>query len=99
MELFNERQALLAKQAWRILQQPNSLVALTLRAKYFLGGHFLGVEVGQGGSYAWRSILKGMDLLRKGIRFQVGPGEHISVWHECMTLDFQDLTPLNLIRE
>ncbi|KAL6131080.1 hypothetical protein ACLB2K_069458 [Fragaria x ananassa] len=80
MEAFN--QALLAKQAWRILQQPESLVALTLRATYFPGDHFLRVEVENGDSYAWRSILKGRDLLRKGIRFQVGSGQNISVWHD-----------------
>ncbi|KAL6176560.1 hypothetical protein ACLB2K_053193 [Fragaria x ananassa] len=37
---------------------------------------------GSDASYVWRSLLKGRELLRKGIWYQVRNGESISVWHE-----------------
>ena len=32
------------------------------------------------GSYAWRSLLKGRDVLWRGARWRVGTGETIKVW-------------------
>ncbi|XP_062014305.1 uncharacterized protein LOC133730800 [Rosa rugosa] len=80
MELFN--QALLAKQGWRILRCPDSLLARTLRAKYFPNSDFLHACVHPGDSYTWRSLMKGKDLLVKGVRYQVGSGEAINVWSD-----------------
>jgi hypothetical protein len=39
LESFNL--ALLAKQAWRIFQYPDSLVAKVFQEKYYAGGNFL----------------------------------------------------------
>ncbi|XP_004296207.1 PREDICTED: uncharacterized protein LOC101297422 [Fragaria vesca subsp. vesca] len=80
MRLFN--MALLAKQGWRLIRQPNSLLAQVLKARYFPSESFMEAEVAKGCSFTWRSILKGRDLLKKGLRFQVGNGESISVWDD-----------------
>ncbi|XP_021839107.1 uncharacterized protein [Spinacia oleracea] len=51
---FNE--ALLAKQAWRIMNMPELLSSRILRARYFPNGSFLNSGVGCRPSYIWRSI-------------------------------------------
>ena len=44
-------QALLAKQCWRILSKPSSLVAMIFKAKYFPKGDFLDAYIGHNPSY------------------------------------------------
>ena len=49
--------ALLAKQGWRIQQNPNSLVYRVYKAKYFAKGSFGQAQLGKRPSYTWRSIM------------------------------------------
>jgi hypothetical protein len=62
--LFN--QALLAKQAWRLITYPDSLCARVLKAKYFPNGNLLDTVVAGDASQTWRAIEHGLDLLKKG---------------------------------
>lgn len=57
MECFN--QALLAKQAWRLLHFEECLMARVLKGKYYADENFLKVQVGKKASYAWKSIIYG----------------------------------------
>ena len=34
----------------------------------------------RGGSYAWRSILKGRDVIQRGARWRVGDAKSINIW-------------------
>ena len=54
IEIFNL--ALLAKQGWRIFQQPDSLVAKFFKEKYYPHGSFLDYNLRRQLSYTWRSI-------------------------------------------
>ncbi|XP_039015893.1 uncharacterized protein LOC120146379 [Hibiscus syriacus] len=48
--------ALLAKQGWRLLANPSSLVGRLIQEKYFSSGDFLSSRLGVNPSYMWRSI-------------------------------------------
>jgi hypothetical protein len=65
IELFNL--ALLARQAWRVLQVPDSLSARVLKAVYFPNGDILSAVVGPHPSQVWRAILEGRDALKVGL--------------------------------
>ena len=69
-----------AKQAWRLLQNHNSLFYRVFKFKFFSDCSILEASNSYSGSYAWHSILKGWDVLLKGARWRVGSGESISVW-------------------
>jgi hypothetical protein len=79
-EDFN--QALLAKQAWRMVTNPGSLCARVLRARYFKEGDFLTARCPKRASYTWRSILHGRELLKEGLIWRIGNGEKVSVWEQ-----------------
>jgi len=65
---------------WRIIQQPESLVAQVLRDKYFPNSTFLQASLGRNPSYAWRSIFKAKAIIEKGMLWRVGNGETIKIW-------------------
>ncbi|KAK0595746.1 hypothetical protein LWI29_009655 [Acer saccharum] len=80
LSLFN--QALIAKQAWRILVNPSSLAARILKAKYFQTEDFLQVSIKSGCSHLWRSLIWGRSLLLKGLRWKVGDGRSINAFKD-----------------
>ena len=63
LRLFN--QALLAKQAWRLLVFPDSLCAKVMKAKYYPHGHLLDTVFPQVTSTTWQGIMHGLELLKK----------------------------------
>lgn len=67
-DLSSFNQALIAKQGWRILQYPDSLMARILKAKYFKHSCFLNAKVGSQPSFVWRSILWGRMVFQNGLR-------------------------------
>lgn len=75
-------QALLAKQAWRIIHCDDCLMTKILKGKYLGEESFVQVQQCKNASYAWKSILYGRELLIKGLKRSVGNGRDIRVWTE-----------------
>ncbi|XP_019180195.1 PREDICTED: uncharacterized protein LOC109175386 [Ipomoea nil] len=72
--------ALLAKQGWRLMVHPESLVARLLKAKYFPHCEFLDASLGRNPSSIWRSILVGQQILRKGAARRISNGADTNLW-------------------
>ena len=64
---FSFNFALLAKQCWRILQNPHSLFFRVFKAHYFPSCSFMEAQLGSNPSFLWRSLLSGRDTLTKGL--------------------------------
>ncbi|XP_042968979.1 uncharacterized protein LOC122301650 [Carya illinoinensis] len=73
-ESFNY--ALLAKQAWRILQVHHSLASQVLRAKYFPKIDFLKAKVGVRPFFIWMSICSARHLIERGTISRIGNGHN-----------------------
>jgi hypothetical protein len=80
LRAFNE--ALLAKQGWRIITQPHSLIAQVLKAKYFPKESFLKAQPKQNMSYTWRSIIQARWVLKQGCFWTIGNGADIDMWED-----------------
>nr|KYP72469.1 hypothetical protein KK1_005058 [Cajanus cajan] len=74
--------AMLGKQAWRLLTNPNSLISIIYRAKYYPDGNFLNASLGHNPSYTWKSLWSTQHLLKNGTRWRLGNGNTIPVWGE-----------------
>jgi hypothetical protein len=57
---------LLAKHVWRLVQEPDSLCARVLRARYFPSSDLLNAELKKRSSFTWQSIWSGIQTLKKG---------------------------------
>lgn len=96
IEGFN--QALLAKQMWRILVYPGSLVARLFKGKYFPNSDILKAKKWGAQSFVWCSLLWGRDLLRQGLRKRIGDGHLTSVYKDPWLpreSTFRTFTPFN----
>uniref|UniRef100_A0A2N9FI47 CCHC-type domain-containing protein n=1 Tax=Fagus sylvatica TaxID=28930 RepID=A0A2N9FI47_FAGSY len=81
LQFFN--QALLARQGWRLLHHPHSLVCCILKAKYFPHTSFLEAQVSGNVYYIWRSICEARNVMRDGLRWRVGSGTNIKIWKDA----------------
>ncbi|KAA3474993.1 reverse transcriptase [Gossypium australe] len=74
--------ALLAKQGWRLLRNPNSLLARTLKAKYYKSSDFLKSELGNLPSFTWKSLWAAKGLILQGMGWRIGDGKTVSIWND-----------------
>jgi hypothetical protein len=80
MHLFNK--AMLAKQVWRLQTDPNSLLGLSLKAKYYPNTDILHAQQGRYSSYAWQSIYQSISTIKRGSCWKVGNGNSINIWED-----------------
>ncbi|GMI66356.1 hypothetical protein like AT4G29090 [Hibiscus trionum] len=74
--------ALLAKQGWRLIQNLNALWAQLLRGLYFPNGDVFTAKRGNNPSWAWLSIVDGIDTIKKGSRWNLKNGKNICIWDD-----------------
>ncbi|GLT80072.1 hypothetical protein SLA2020_515330 [Shorea laevis] len=74
--------AMLGKQGWRLLVNPESLVARLLKAKYYPRSDFLHAELKPSCSFTWRSICSASTLLKQGCRRLIGDGRSTDIWND-----------------
>lgn len=79
-KLFN--QALLARQAWRLIDRPHSLCARVLKAKYYPNGSLIDTSFSGNASPGWRAIEYGLELLKQGIIWRIGNGCSVRIWRD-----------------
>ncbi|GLU12062.1 hypothetical protein SLE2022_287710 [Rubroshorea leprosula] len=72
--------AMLGKQGWRLMTNPDSLAAQLLKAKYFPRTDFLHAVLKPGCSLTWRSICSSKELLSRGCRRLLGDGRSTEIW-------------------
>ena len=65
-DLHSFNLAMLAKQVWRLLGEPDSLCARVLRDRYYPNGRLLKAKVMCGSSYTWQSVMAGLECFKKG---------------------------------
>ncbi|CAM8887258.1 unnamed protein product [Rhodiola kirilowii] len=64
LELMNL--AMLAKQGWRIMMEPDLLVSKVFKAKYFPNSNIFYATRGSRPSYAWRGISEALHIIKHG---------------------------------
>ncbi|CAN1141599.1 Uncharacterized mitochondrial protein AtMg00310 [Linum perenne] len=74
--------ALLARQGWKIISEPDSLLARVLKGRYFHNKSFLTAGEGAHPSWGWKSIVASRQILIDGLRWQVGCGRQIQAFHD-----------------
>lgn len=85
----------LAKQAWRLLDEPSSLISQVYKGRYFAKKSFLDASMGSRPSYAWWSIMYRPELLEKGLMKTIRDGQNTHVWIDLWILDEVPRRPIN----
>ncbi|KAL6555626.1 hypothetical protein OROHE_007298 [Orobanche hederae] len=78
--LAENNRALLGKQAWRFLTQPNALVTRVFKAKYFPHTSFLEEDIRHEPSYAWKSILSSKSVVAARLGRRIGNGDTTKIF-------------------
>ncbi|KAH9709496.1 putative reverse transcriptase/RNA-dependent DNA polymerase [Citrus sinensis] len=101
-DLPSFNQALVAKQGWRLVRYPNSLMARVMKARYYKNSTFWNAKVGSNPSFIWRSILWGSQVIKKGVRWRIGDGKKVLVYKDKWIprpATFQPISPKTLPHE
>ena len=77
---FND--ALLAKQTWRLLHDKTSLFYRVFKAKFFPNGSIMEATNPSSASYAWCSILRGREVIKRGAVWRIGDGRSVDIWED-----------------
>jgi hypothetical protein len=81
-DLCQMNEALLARQARRLVAFPDSLCARVWKAKYYPNSRLLDWALAGDASQTWRAIEYGMELLKQGVIHRIGNGKSTHIWQD-----------------
>jgi hypothetical protein len=94
LALFNK--VLLAKQIWRLLEDPSSLVARIMQAKYHPQCLVMEAPLGRKPYFAWRSISSAQSMIKNKLVLRVCNGRDIKIWGGINGFQSQQLMQFKL---
>ncbi|KAL1220553.1 putative mitochondrial protein [Cardamine amara subsp. amara] len=97
IQCFND--AMLEKLSWKLLEDPNCLLARILKGKYYYSYEFLKCAAPASASQGWRGLIVGRDLLLKKLGWAVGNGESIRVWQNQWLSTTGSDSPMGAVEE
>ena len=80
LQEFNK--AMLAKQLWRVITNPNLMVSKVLRGRYFKGESIWTMRTRNSDSWMWRSVVSAREVLERGARKRIGDGSTVNIWKD-----------------
>lgn len=78
-DLVSFNKAMLGRQAWRLVQDPNSLWTKVVKGIYYPQGEFWRAGKGSRPSWGWQSLLIGREAIESETRWLVGDGKQIRI--------------------
>lgn len=85
--LHNFNLALLGKQGWRLITNPECLLSKIYEGRYYPWGNFLNANLGCNPSFVWQSILESQTMLKSGTGCRLGSGTTVDIkndpWFPC----------------
>ncbi|XP_022573038.2 uncharacterized protein LOC111214447 [Brassica napus] len=79
--------ALLAKQVWRLLTKPNTLLARVLKGRYYRHTNPLLTGKANNPSLGWTSLMAAKHVLKDGLQRTIGTGAETKVWEDLWIPD------------
>lgn len=72
--------SLLAKVGWKIMTEQDALWVKVVKGKSLSNSNFLECRANAQSSYTWRSVIKGQDVLKRGLKWVIGNGRTVKFW-------------------
>lgn len=95
-DLQNFNVALLAKQLWRLITEPNALMCRVLKQKYYPKGNLLEAKVPAQASWLWKSWTSARFLITEGCAWKIGDGRTVRIWEDRWLLEGYIPNPISL---
>lgn len=74
--------ALLTKLAWRLMNEHDALWVKIMAHKYFPDFNTLSDSMSTSGSWIWRGICEGLEIVKKHSCWEVADGKNINIWKD-----------------
>lgn len=71
--------SMLGKQCWRLITNPESLVARLYKAKNYADIEFMDAKLGSSPSFIWRSIAEARRVISSGSNWRIATGKEIKI--------------------